>query len=85
MCPLEKYNKLFENLKQNTKNANPDLVNNLDNVEYKIACIQLNFKYIIELYRDNAVHVDILQNNFKQYCLERDNWVLLIGDRLQIT
>ena len=37
------------------------------------------------MYRDNAVHFDTLQNNFQQYCLERDNWVLLIGDGLEIT
>ena len=37
------------------------------------------------MYTNNALHVDILQNNFYQYCLERDNWVLLIGDRLEIT
>ena len=34
------------------------------------------------MYRDNALHVDTLQNNFYQYFLERENWVLLIGDRL---
>ena len=37
------------------------------------------------MYIDNTVHVDTLQNNFKQYCLERHNWILLIGDRLEIT
>ena len=37
LYPLEKYNKLSENLKQNAKIANPYLVNDLDNVEDKIA------------------------------------------------
>ena len=37
------------------------------------------------MYSDNSVHVDTLQNNFQQYCLETDNWVLLIGDRFEIT
>ena len=37
------------------------------------------------MYTNNALQVDILQNNFYQYCLERDNWILLIGDRLEIT
>ena len=83
--PLKKYNNLLINLQQNAKIANPDLVNDLDNVEDKIAWIQLHLKYTIEIYRDNAIHVDTLQNNFQQYCLERDNWVLLIRDRLQIT
>ena len=51
-------------------------MNKLDNVEDKIAWIQFHLKYTIEMYRDNALHVDTLQNNFYQYCLERDNWVL---------
>ena len=37
------------------------------------------------MYTNNALQVDILQNNFYQHCLERNNWVLLIGDRLEIT
>ena len=44
-------------------------MNDLDNVEDKIAWMQLHLKYTIEMYTDNAVHVDILQNNFQQYCL----------------
>ena len=83
--PLEKYNNLPINLQQNAKIANPDLVNDLDNIEDKIAWIQLHLKYAIEMYTNNAIHVNTLQNNFQQYCLERDNWVLLIGDRLEIT
>ena len=78
MHPLAKYNQLFNNLKENAKISNPDLVNDFDNVEDKIAWIQLNLKYFIEMYKDNGLHVDILQNNFYQYCVERDNWVLLI-------
>ena len=83
--PLAKYNQLPENLKQNAKIANPDLVNDLDNVEDKIAWLQLHLKYTIEMYTNNALQVDLLQINFYQYCLERDNWVLLINDRLEIT
>ena len=47
--------------------------------------MQLHLKYTIEMYTDNALHVDTLQNNFQQYCLEKDIWVLLIDDRLKIT
>ena len=79
---LNKYYDLLENLKQNAKIANSDLVNNLEQIEDKIALIQLDLKYTIEMYRDNNVHVYTVQNNIQQYCLERDNWVLIINDRL---
>ena len=75
--PHAKYDQLPDNLKQNAKIANSDLVNDLDNVEDKIAWIQLHLKYTIEMYTNNALQVDILQNNFYQYCLERNNWVFL--------
>ena len=83
----DKYNQLENDEKADSKNKITDLniLDYLDNVEHKIAWIQLHLKYTIEMYTKNELKVDNLSNRFIAYCTERDNWIQLKIDRLELT
>ena len=83
--PEDKFNTLPETEKQNAKIANNNIVDKLDEVDNKIAWIHLHLTYTIEMYRDDKLHVETLQHNFEKYCIDRDNWLQLKIDRLEIT
>ena len=55
------------------------------NNDHKLAWKHLHLKYTIEMYKDNALHVLKFNDNFLEYCTDRDPWEQLKLLRLIMT